>query len=178
MGGSYDSNVNRRHHTSCSLDDSSHLYIYLFYMAGWSPCPFDRKNRRQNPKLRQNLMLTRIVSLQSAVKSSTRISTKRGEATAEGGSRTLTLSPGRDFESRASASSATSAHQLTIDKCLLIICQPQTAPDFTPTGLIESPKNRIRSPSLRNILFDKTHPLTVALKSAKIKNPMTFFTFI
>ncbi len=35
--------------------------------------------------------------------------TNESKNTAEGGSRTLTLLPGRDFESRASASSATSA---------------------------------------------------------------------
>ncbi len=37
------------------------------------------------------------------------IGSTENTATAEGGSRTLTLLPGRDFESRASASSATSA---------------------------------------------------------------------
>ena len=41
------------------------------------------------------------------------------ELTAGGGSRTLTLLPGRDFESRASASSATPALQLAIYYLLL-----------------------------------------------------------
>jgi hypothetical protein len=50
---------------------------------------------------------------------------------AEGGSRTLTLLPGRDFESRASASSATSAKPVraAIIEIQYSFVNPKFAPD-------------------------------------------------